>query len=155
MRWVLITFFALVYVIIGQPDYLLHGAPLCRALTYHFFHANVFHLLANMLPIWSLFSPKCRVRPSVGKIITAYLIATATFFVATRPILGLSNILFALSGLSIRDFRRWIKQPSAIVFLGVSVIMLAVPAYSGVTHLLSFSCGVVLSALYRRVWARQ
>ncbi len=154
MRWILIIFFLLLHIIFGQPDYLLHGSPLCKALTYHFFHANIFHLAANMLAVYVLFSPKCKVRPSAGKIALAYVIATITFFAATRPILGLSNILFALSGLSVRDFGRWIKQPSSKVFLCISAIMLAVPAYSGITHLLSFTTGVALANIHRRVWAK-
>ncbi len=155
MRIVLIILFTLVYILFGQPDYLLNGPVLCRALTYHFFHTNIFHLAANMLPIWILFSPQCRIRPSFVKIFIAYIIAVVTFFVATRPILGLSNILFALSGLSIKDFRKWIKSPAARIFLVVSVVMLAVPAYSGVTHLLSVFCGVALSNLYRLLWAKR
>lgn len=119
-----------------------------RALTYHWYHANIFHLLANTLSICFVFHP--RRKNLIRNFFTALIIATFTYFIATRPLIGISNILFAMAGLYTPPLSHpyW-KSTNTKIFLGITTLMLLVPQVSALTHIVSFICGCVIASIRR------
>ena len=131
----------------GFPDFLA-GKAICVAMLYHFFHANIFHLAANLLSVWLIFG-KGRRYP-LSHFILAYIIGTLAWYCSAVPVVGVSNFIFALLGLrtpSLKD--AWWRQSSVRVFLVVTVGMAFVPNVSAVTHIVSFASGCVCAALGR------
>lgn len=154
MRYALITALVLVFLILGRPDYLSSpDADLwLRALTYHVFHANIFHLAANILSIWFVFmvTPVRSDKTNISQLVAAYVIATLTFFIATRPVVGVSNILFAVLGLRTPAFNHpWWRSQNTLVFFAITLGMLALPQFAAVTHIVSFICGTILAVVRR------
>lgn len=131
----------------GCPDYLqTSGLPV--ALSYHLFHVNVFHLAANLLSVWIIFA-KGR-QYSWRSLLTAYVIATFSWYCTTTPVAGISNMIFALLGLrtpSLSD--KWWRTSSVLTFLAVTAGMAFVPKISTGTHLMSFVMGVVWAIIQR------
>lgn len=85
------VFFASKATDIGYADF---SATLFHFI-YPFFHANIFHLLGNVLCLW-LF--RCQLHISAG-----YLIAVLCSFLPTlvsEPTVGFSGVLFAVAGIS-------------------------------------------------------
>lgn len=131
----------------GFPDY-IHGKAICVAAVYHFFHANIFHLAANLLSVWLIFL-KGRRYP-LSHFILAYIIATLSWYCSAVPVVGVSNFIFALLGLrtpSLKD--RWWRQSSVVTFLAVTVGMAFVPNVSAVTHIVSFALGCICAGVGR------
>ena len=150
VRSLIICITAILFAVFGVPLWLTgSGVPgIVRAVAYPFFHANVFHLLANLLAVWTVFRPECRTIKR--DLALGFLISTAVYFLATRPVVGLSNIMFAVIGLrtpAITD--PWWRRPATITFLAVTLLMLLVPQFSAVTHIAAFAAGSLLSALIR------
>lgn len=151
MRYALIIILTLVFIAAGCPAYLADAdcSHWLKALTYHFFHANVFHLAANCLSIWFVFmvTPTRSEKRNIRNFLTAALVATFTYFTATRPVVGISNILFAVLGLRTPAFSHpWWRHPGTLTFFAITLGMLAFPQFSALTHIVSFLCGVLLSA---------
>lgn len=153
MGLLMIMALSAVFAIAGCPDYLLGGGnAIVRALTYHFFHANIFHLLANCLSIWLLFRGGRSRLACLKELAAAYCIASLTYFAALRPVAGVSNMIFAVAGLRTSALgKTWFKRPETRVFLFVSAVMMFFPQLSAITHLLSFFSGAVLAAVMRAI----
>lgn len=127
------------------------GVPfLPSCLTYHFFHANIFHLLVNILAMWTILAPR---RPHNARVFAiGYLIATAVYPLALRPVIGISNILYACIGQRTPSLRsKWWKSAPVITFLVVTLLMGLLPQVAGTTHIASFALGVAVAALQRRI----
>lgn len=156
MRYLLIALTVTLFILLGCPDYLSSGTinVWIKALTYHAFHANVFHLLANSLSIWLLFR-KTTTRTdkqNIKDFLIAYIIATLTYFISLRPVVGISNIIFAVIGLRTPSFKsEWWKAPNTILFFIVSTLLLLFPHFSAITHIVSFVCGVLLACFNRKI----
>lgn len=156
MRYALIIILSLVFLLAGRPDYLASSASdiWLNALTYHFYHANIFHLAANCLSIWYVFmvTPYRSEKDNASHLVTAFLIATLTYFTATRPVIGISNILFAIFGLRTPAFNhKWWRMPGTKVFFGITLAMLLIPQVSALTHITSFLVGTAVSCFRRYV----
>lgn len=134
-------------MLFGCPVY-LHGNGLHVALTYHFFHANIFHLAANVLSIWAIFAKDRRY--AWCSLIVAYVCATISWYCTSSDVVGISNMIFALLGLrtpSLKD--GWWRRRTVIVFLLVTAGMALVPGISAGTHLVSFFLGVLFASFQR------
>lgn len=131
--------------LLGTEDYWL------RALSYSFFHANWWHLAVNGIAIWSIFVPsrKChRLLP------VAFFIAVAVYPFSLRPVIGFSNILYAVLGLRTPSLKnKWWRQPAVIVFLVVTVALVFVPRFSATTHIAAFVLGMAGASL-KRGWLK-
>ena len=131
----------------GFPDHMT-GSRLAVASLHHFFHANIFHLAANLLSVWVIFAKGTRYR--LSSFVKAYVIATAAWFVSGVPSIGMSNMIFALIGLRTPPLdHQWWRQSSVKVFLAVTVVMAFVPNVSALTHVVSFVSGCIMAALSR------
>lgn len=127
----------------------LHADSWRVALVHHFFHANVFHLAVNCLSLWLMLRVPS-VRIGWRDILAAYACATASWFFATRDVIGASNFIFALAGLRTPSFRSgWWRRSSVRTFLAVTVFMAVFPQVSALTHIVSFGLGCVFSAVFR------
>ena len=94
---------AAIWIAIGIPsNYALY--PLwAQCLTYHFFHANLFHLLANGFCLFQMIRTK---RAGWGRLAIAFAIASLIPLIYNGQIIGFSNILYALTGLSFLTFKK-------------------------------------------------
>ena len=117
-------------------------------IVHHFFHANVFHFAVNAVALWAVLDE--RMKPPRWLIPTAFIIGSLSYCFAIKPVIGFSNILYAMMGLRTPYLRSaWWKQPSVLVFLAVMLIMVFIPQFSATTHIASFVMGVIVAAIIR------
>lgn len=152
VRVVLILILVAMQIAFGAPEYLLETEQYwLRALSYSFFHANFLHLVINCIAIWSIFvtSRKCsRLLP------VAFFIAVLVYPLSFRPVIGFSNILYAVLGLRTPSLKnRWWRQPTVIVFLAVTVALVFVPRFSATTHIAAFVLGMAVASA-KRGWLK-
>lgn len=129
----------------GIPDFMTGGPYLCRALLYSFFHANWWHLAVNAIAAWSIFSRDSKL------LLVAFLIAVLVYPLSWRPVIGFSNVLYAMLGLRTPPLSStWWKQPAVITFLAITVAMVFIPRFSATTHIAAFALGIGVA--YARRW---
>lgn len=147
MEIVIVGVIVSVWIAFGCPDWMAGGSPyIVRAMLYPLFHASVFHLLTNALAaslVW-------RRRASLVELAVAYVISILVFPLSGRPIIGLSNVIYATVGMRTPAFTSaWWRSSSTLVFLGASIVMLFLPQFAGLSHLCAFALGVVYATLRR------
>ena len=134
-----------VFCIPNGNEWLLQQNNVLRAFIYHFFHGNIFHLLANALSLYVMVP-----RSKVWHLLSAYIIATLSAFVIASPMIGISNVVYALIGVRTPSFDSWWwKHPGTIVFFAVTIMMLFLPNVSGLSHIISFAAGMAISIISR------
>ena len=134
------------YLFFGRPEFLYEGGWEA-ALAYPLFHGNIFHLAANSIAIWFVY--RCPCKPCRDLVIP-YIISIAVYPLSGRALLGVSNMIYAAIGLRTPAFSSpWWRKTPVIVFLAVTLLMLFIPSLAGVTHIVSFSAGVLLAAAHR------
>lgn len=149
LRITLIAVLTAVYFAFGIPDWLRDGDYLTRAVSYSFFHASVWHLAINCLAIWSIFR-KGNLCKACTDLVISYIIAVIVFPFSIRPVIGFSNILYAMIGLHTPPLTsKWWRTPQVIVFLIVTVALLFIPRFSATTHIAAFILGIAF-AYFRR-----
>lgn len=147
---VLIAILVAIQAVYGAPSYLLsrEDIPLC-ALTYSLFHASWWHLAVNSLAIWSVMTRTGRCIP---RLVVAFMIAVVVYPVSllARPVIGFSNILFAMTGLAAPSVgSAWWRTPNAAVFAILMLLTLFIPQISAITHIASFGIGMASAACAR------
>lgn len=162
VRIIIILLLVVLQAVMGVPEYFygesgvalapatdfFYGSYWLRALTYSFFHASWWHLAVNALASWSIYSPKRKT--SCIQIVSSFIIAVLVYPLALRPVLGFSNVLYAILGLRTPPLSSpWWKRGEVIVFLIVTVALLAIPRFSAVTHIASFLLGMGGAAVGR------
>ena len=132
---------------ITDPHWLLEpGVP--AFLLYPFFHANMAHLALNCLALWTAFNPKRQDRWRV--LLIGAAISMIVYPLASRPVVGISNILYAVFGLRTPAIDHpWWKHPSTVTFFIVTLAMWPLPMFSVTTHIASFIIGAAIAALNR------
>lgn len=119
---------------------------------FHFSHANVFHLCANMIAISAIFKAvDYRLLP------LAYLATTIIWFIIGDPVIGFSSIIYFMWGTRIiRDFQIIsaisdpAKRRTLNYVVGISatfIISAVVPSVSFSLHFFPFMAGVITSAM--------
>lgn len=101
------------------------------ALTYHFFHANIFHLACNVFVLIPF-------KPRWMTLLVAYLSATLAAMMLAQipgygPTCGLSAVIFASFA---RRYASWSLKCWRIIL--VNIPFLLIPQVDGAVHLLSF-----------------
>lgn len=150
VRIIFIVVLVAVHIVLGCPSWLAAKEVdyWLRALSYSAFHANWWHLAVNCLAIWTIFSPKRRGKALQD--VTAFLIAVLVYPLSLRPVVGISNFLYAVIGLrSPALSSKWWKSPGTITFLAVTLLMLFIPQFSATTHIAAFICGVLAASVKR------
>jgi membrane associated rhomboid family serine protease len=148
-RNIIIAALVALYAVFGIPDYFYgDGCWWLRAATYSFFHASWWHLAVNALAIWTIY----RFPPRAWRdLIVPYLIAVAVYPLALRPVLGFSNVLYAVLGLRTPPLKNaWWRQPQVLTFLAVTVALVFVPQFSATTHIAAFVVGMIDAAVQRK-----
>ena len=147
--WVIYFVLVCVFLIPNGNDWLIGQGSVTQMLLYHFFHGNIFHLLVNALSLY-LIVPRAK----TWHLIAGYAIGSLSLLVASSPVIGFSNIIYAVIGVRSPAFDSyWWKHPGTRTFLAVTLLMLFLPNVSAVTHIVSFVGGVILSVLCR--WFKQ
>lgn len=148
VRAAIIAVFVLLQAFIGTPQYLLGGCHYwLRALTYSFFHASWWHLAVNAIALWSIYRYPCK---PCRDLLLPFIIAVIVYPLSLRPVIGFSNVLYAVLGLRTPSLRsRWWRQPAVITFLAVTIALLFVPRFSATTHIAAFVMGMALAAIKR------
>lgn len=117
-------------------------------VTHHFFHANVFHFAMNAIAIWAVLDP--RTKPAKWLLPVAFIIGSVSYCFAIKPVIGFSNIIFAMGGLRTPSFSsRWWHSTSALVFFGTMLLMFFLPQLSATTHLVAYIFGAGVAACIR------
>lgn len=121
----------------------MYDKGICAAATYHFFHANIFHLISNSIALFFILRIK---RLNWKLMIVAYVIASLAFFTATTPTIGMSNFVYASIGLLVPPlYSKWWTTRTSIIFFMSILLSFAIPNVSAITHLVSFCAGAALS----------
>ena len=130
----------------NSAEWITSQGVLVRMGLHHFFHSNIFHLAANMLPLYVM-----RKYVKVWQVLVGYIIASLSILVTPLSVIGFSNMIYALIGLRSPSFdSRWWRHSGTIIFLVVTFAMLFMPRVSAVTHIVSFTAGVAISAIVRQ-----
>lgn len=146
LRYIVVAALAVCYFI-PKPD-CLYSMQFPAHLLHHFFHANVFHFAVNAIAVWAALDP--RMKPTWWSLPTAFCIGSVSYFFASSPVIGFSNVLFAMAGMRTPSFRsRWWRTTNAKVFLASMLLMVFLPHFSAVTHFVSFSIGVLVAIVVR------
>lgn len=133
--------------LVPRPEFLAQKS-IFSAVTHHFWHVNVFHLAVNSIGIWLAVSPGRR----MSEMLPAWVAASLSYVFAPGPVLGFSNILFALAGMdAARRPRCWWTQPTTLAFLATMLLMVFLPAFSAYTHIASFALGFLYGAVRKAV----
>lgn len=141
---VLCGILAAIYIAIGIPyGFQLWSLP-ARAVTYHFFHANVFHLIANGFCLWQICK---RGMADNQRLLTSFIVASLIPFVYHGQMVGFSNILYVLTGLAVFSFSR---KSMGILLLATAVMMLF-PQIAGIPHFIALCVGIIIAYLNRRL----
>lgn len=135
---------AAIWIAVGIPySYALYPLWL-RCLTYHFFHANLFHLLANGFCLYQMIRTG---RAGWGILAIAFIIASLIPLVYHGQIIGFSNILYAITGLSFFTFTKQTRW----TFIIVSALMLPFPQIAGVPHFIALCLGIAMAFLINKL----
>ena len=103
-------------------------------------HANLFHLLANVVVLWQLrFSPR--------ELLAAYLLSIpATFIVWEGTVVGFSSVLYALMGMRMPQTR--MPKAGWAVFVAANLATAFVPGIAFGVHVSAFALGYVYQTIY-------
>ena len=83
-------------------------------------------------------------------LVAAFAIAVLVYPLSFRPVIGFSNVLYAVLGLRTPSLKsKWWRQPAVIVFLVVTVALVFVPRFSATTHIAAFVLGMAGASLQR------
>lgn len=127
--------------------------PLWEHLVYPFSHANIFHLLGNLLCLWLL--------PCSLRVPKSYLVAVIASFIplifTEQPTMGFSGFLFAVIGMTwgrIRQFRKMCKKIAPYI-----IVTLFLPNVNWEIHvyclLFGYVCGVFEKTTLKELWLQK
>lgn len=134
-----ITIILLILLFSAEPTAVYKGCDLLNHFTFHFYHANIFHLSANVLCLWTVRKHHW---------VISYIIATIFSFLITSPTVGLSAILFATVGI---NYGIKADYKNAVISALVCTIYGLLPGISLLFHLLSLAGGFIYGYCYETV----
>lgn len=147
-RLTIIIILALVWLF-ADSGQLLEGG-LRSALLYPLYHANLFHLLANSLAVCSIFSPKKT--DNLRALLIGYAVSVIVYPFSFRPLIGISNMLYAIIGMRTPPFSsQWWHTSPVRVFLCVTTAMVFISQIAALTHVISFAIGIAVAHLLRYI----
>lgn len=135
----------IVFLIPNGTEWLMQQGFITQMFLHHFFHGNIFHLCANIFCI--VFSFRYA-KP--WHLIPTYFIASVSILASSMPVVGFSNMIYAMIGLRSPSFTsKWWRQPGTIMFLVITAAMFLFRNVSAITHIISFVGGVMMSVSLR------
>jgi len=145
MMWRAIILLLLAVYVFADIAWLNGRSEMLRILLCHFFHANIFHLLANALSVSVMFR-----RWKAWQLVISFVIAVLSVAVYPSAVIGFSNVIYAMIGLKTPSFdSKWWRLPSTKIFLVVTAAMLLFPNVSAITHIKSFVLGLLVAVSVR------
>lgn len=132
----------LVYLVC-TPTPAYSGCGLTDRLTFHFFHSNIWHLMANGLCIWVM----KRIRW-----VEAYVIAVVCSACIVHPTVGISGLIFAAIGLNlgaVKGTGKWLARTAVY-----AVVFGLLPGVSMVFHLTTLCIGFLWGRIRMSLIAR-
>lgn len=146
VRYIVVLLLAVCYFF-PKPGCLFTMAWPAHVL-HHFFHANVFHFAVNALALWTVLDP--RTKPAWWILPLGFILGSVSYYFALKPVIGFSNILFAMAGMRTPSFNSaWWKSPNTIVFFAVMLLQVFMPWFSATTHIVAYVFGVGLASFIR------
>lgn len=118
------------------------GDSIGHYVTYHFFHANIFHALVNS---WCLLGIAFYQELTIRRLLIAFLFATLlpSCTVSETPTVGLSAVCFTLLGMStfqVSNVRKYVGYMAFYIIVGILL-----PMVNGWVHLYGFAIGSLYS----------
>ena len=129
-------------VFIASPDNagFFHGSSFVSHLTYSFCHANIFHLAANLVVLWSLRNRICLCASLFAAVLASFL---PTY--VPQPTVGLSGVIFAAIGIMWgKTGRFW---DSCCVVMPFIVLTMLIPGVNGILHLWAYIIGLIIGRI--------
>ena len=146
---VIYAMLACVFAMPGGLEWIVAQGKGTQMFLHHFFHGNVFHLLVNFLSLYFIVP-----RAKGWHLIAGYFIGSLSLLAAVTPVVGISNLVYAVIGVRSPSFGSWWwRHPGTKTFLIVTALMIFLPNVSAVTHIVSFVVGVLVSVSVR--WYKQ
>ncbi len=146
LRYIVVLLLAATYFI-PKPE-CLFAMEWPAHVIHHFWHANVFHFAVNALAVWTVLDP--RTKPSWWLLPLGFVIGSVSYCFAVKPVIGFSNILFAMAGMRTPSFSSaWWKSTTVKIFLIVMVLQVFMPWFSATTHIVSYIFGVGAASVIR------
>lgn len=144
---------AIIISLLLIPDVPYHSVgiykdcPFINRLTYHFFHANIIHLVLN---IWCFLHCVFLCNIGIGRWLTAFIIASAAPCLDTTPAIGLSGICFAFLGmLSLHVPNK--RQYHTYIILCLSIQLLLAPhAIAVALHTWCYLAAIITEYAYAK-----
>ena len=113
----------LVLHFISEPTPVYPGCELLHRFTFHFYHTNIWHLLANASCIYVM---------KKFRWVEAYVIAVLCSFAIVSPTVGISGMVFAAIGCNLGERRLW----KALLKCSLSAVVIGImPGVSMLFHL--------------------
>lgn len=129
-------------VFIARPDNagFFPGSSFVSHLTYSFCHANIFHLAANLVVLWSLRNRICLCASLFAAVLASFL---PTY--VSQPTVGLSGVIFAAIGIMWgKTGRFW---DSCCVVMPFIVLTMLMPGVNGILHLWTYMIGFIIGRI--------
>lgn len=122
------------------------GCSLTERLAYPFFHANIFHALLNLYVLRQCMKSRC-----VGfSLFVFYLIAVSYPMASTRPIVGLSGLIYAYMGyLAPLVVHKTRYHLAILAYLAVGLI---IPCMAFGVHAYCYALGLIWGYLTLPLW---
>ncbi len=128
------------------------SSPIWTHLVCQFFHANIFHLIANLCVLWSM-------QYSWMELCIAYILSIPATFITLQPVIGVSSVIYVLLAshmiISKLSWKIW------VIFSVMNAITAFIPSIAFTVHATSFSLGILYTTIklfaddYRRACSRR
>ena len=129
----------LVLYIFPEPTPCFYGCEFSAHFLFHFYHSNIWHLLANASCIYAM---------RRFRWLESYVIAVVCSFFIVEPTVGISGMVFAAIGCNLGERGMW----KGLLKCGVSAFLFGLlPGVSMVFHLLCLLNGYFTQYLWRKL----
>lgn len=128
------------------------GSPLWTHFVCQFFHANIFHLIANLCVLWSI--PYSR-----RELCIAYILSIPATFITFQPVIGISSVIYVL--LAPQMITSKLSWKIWVIFAVMNAITAFIPSIAFTVHMTSFILGLLYFTIklfaddYRRACNRR
>jgi membrane associated rhomboid family serine protease len=136
----------LLAVTLFAPNSSIHGAclhsPFWNKLTYHLYHANIFHFIANAYAL-------CLMRPSPSDMLKAFPLAVAASIFTKTPTVGISAMIYAYIGMNITKWK--VSMIDWATFIVANLITIFIPNVAFGVHLAAFLLGISVHITHSKI----
>jgi hypothetical protein len=119
------------------------NCALVNRLLFHFSHANIYHLLINLIALFQF-------RPRWKTCFVAYIVSTSCAFIPvvslSVPTLGLSGFIMACYA---RKYASWQMNP--LYLIGINVILAFLPNFNWRIHVVAFLISYAIWLVITRI----